>query len=273
MTYRLLACDIDDTIVRFPDPPSRRVIDAIQAAVAAGVTVCLVTGRAYRRARPVAEALGLETPLICNHGGSIRNAQTGETIHRRTLPRPLARQIVTWLQQQGIQQLVFDGDRVYHNAQPGEVVADFDVYTRGDCSVYAPDVLTILPDEVEIILNTSRDHNRLAGVYASALARYGDRVRVLFSHPFGMDVMPHSSKSEALAWLCTSYGIEPHQVIAIGDGDNDVDMLAWAGLGIAMGDGTPNARAAADVIAPSFAADGLAWAVEQHILNRAPPFR
>ena len=50
MTYRLLACDIDDTIVRFPDPPSHRVISAIRAAAARGVTVCLVTGRAYRRA-------------------------------------------------------------------------------------------------------------------------------------------------------------------------------------------------------------------------------
>jgi Cof subfamily protein (haloacid dehalogenase superfamily) len=266
MTYRLLACDIDGTIVHFPNPPSPRVTDAIRTAAAAGVVICLVTGRAYRRARPIAQALGLDTPLICNHGGSIRTAQSGETIHRRTLPRSLAAQIVAWLQQQDIRQLVFDGDVVYHNAQPGEVVDDFAVYTRGPQSVYAPDLLPILPEGIEIILNTSHDHDRLAAVFARTQARYGDRTRVLFSHPFGVDVLPNSSKSEALAWLSSHLGISQHEVMAIGDGDNDVDMLAWAGMGVAMGDGTPNARAAADVIAPPFADDGLAWAVERYIL-------
>ncbi|MBN1640238.1 MAG: HAD family phosphatase [Anaerolineae bacterium] len=273
MSYRLLACDIDDTLVRFPNPPTQRVVGAIRAAAAAGVTVCLVTGRAYRRARPIAEALGLDTPLICNHGGSIRSARTGETIHRQTLPCSLAAEIVAWLQRQAVRQLVFDGDVVYHNALPGEVIADFAVYTTGDHSVYAPDVLSILPEQVEIILNTSLDHERLAAVYAGAQARYGDRVRVLFSHPFGVDVMPQSSKSAALAWLCAHCGIARHEVIAVGDGDNDVDMLAWAGLGVAMGDGTDRARAAADVVAPPFAADGLAWAVERHILDHTTPIR
>jgi Cof subfamily protein (haloacid dehalogenase superfamily) len=266
MTYRLLACDIDETLVRFPDPPSPRVVDAIQRAASAGITVCLVTGRAFRRARPIAQALALDAPLICNHGGSIRSAQTGETIHRTILPVSLGIEIVDWLQTQGIRQLVFDGDVVYHNAQPGEVVPDFTVYTRGESAIYAPDLLPILPEGIEIILNTSRDHDRLAAVYARAQARYGDRVRVLFSHPHGMDILPDSSKSEALAWLAAHLGIAQHQVIAIGDGDNDVDMLAWAGLGVAMDNGTPNARAAADVIAPPFDADGVAWAVEQYLL-------
>jgi len=55
--------------------------------------------------------------------------------------------------------------------------------------------------------------------------------------------------------------------MAIGDGANDADMLAWAGLGVAMGDGSPEAKAAADIIAPPFAQDGLAWAVERYSLR------
>ena len=271
MNYRLLACDIDNTLVRFPDPPSARVRAALRAAHEAGLTICLVTGRAFRRARPVAEMLGLDTPLICNHGGSIRDPRTGATIHRHVLPEGLARHIVAWLQGQQVQLLVFDGDTVYHDARADQVVPDFQIYTQGQHSVYAADVLTVMPDTVEIILSTSRDRDHLATLYQRARERYGSRTRVLFSHPHGLDILPKSSKSQALAWLADQLQIARAEVVAVGDGANDADMLAWAGLGIALQDGEPEAIAAADQIAPSFDQDGLAWAVEHYLLDSAGP--
>jgi Cof subfamily protein (haloacid dehalogenase superfamily) len=266
VSYRLLACDIDNTLVRFPDPPSARVREALRAADHAGRTICLVTGRAFRRARPIAEMLGLDTPIICNHGGSIRDPRTGATIHRHVLPEGLAHGIVAWLQGQEVQLLVFDGDTVYHDARADSVVPDFRIYTRGEESVYAADLLAALPEAVEIILSTSYDHDHLAAVYERAHARYGAVTRVLFSHPYGLDILPNSSKSQALSWLAAHLQIPQAQVMAVGDGANDADMLAWAGLGIALQDGDLEALSAADVIAPSFADDGLAWAVERYFL-------
>jgi Cof subfamily protein (haloacid dehalogenase superfamily) len=267
MSYRLLACDIDNTLVRFPDPPSPRVVEAVQAATRAGVTVVLVTGRAFRRARPVAEALGLRTPMVCNHGGSIRDTVTGAIIHREVLPQTRMREIVAWLQTQQVHILVFDGDMVYHDGTEDEIVPDFQVYTRGEQSVYAPDLLSVLPPETEVILSTTHDHDHLARVYERAVARFGHDERILFSHPYGLDIMPKSSKSSALAWLAEVLHVTRDRVIAVGDGDNDVDMLAWAGLGVAIGDGTPDALAAADTIAPPFDQDGLAWTIERYILS------
>lgn len=265
--YRLLACDIDDTLVRFPDPPSLRVTRAIQAAVAAGVSVVLVTGRAFRRAQPVAQTLGLTTPIICNHGGIIRDAVEGTTIQRKTLPRALTIAIVAWMQTQDVCILLFDGDQVYHDCRAEQVVADFRVYTGGLHSTYAPDLRTQVPEQTEIVLATSLDREQLVEVYARAQARWGGAARVLYSHPFGVDVMPHCSKSEALSWLAGRLNVACEEVMAVGDGVNDVDMLAWAGLGVAMGDGVPEAMAAADVIAPSFDQEGLAWAIEQYVLE------
>jgi Cof subfamily protein (haloacid dehalogenase superfamily) len=267
--YRLLACDIDDTLVRFPHPPAPRVAAAIHAAVEAGVTVALVTGRAFRRAQPVAEALHLSAPIICNHGGSIRGAVDGRLIHRKTLPRPLVQEIVAWLSPQGVCVMLFDVDQVYCDCTPDQVVPDFQVYTRGSYSTYAPDLRLHVPAETEIVLTTHKDHETLTGVYERALARWGSSARVLFSHPYGMDIMPPSSKSETLAWLAGDLGVDRTEVMAIGDGSNDADMLAWAGLGVAMGDGSPEARAAANVIAPPFDEDGAAWAIEHYILNDA----
>lgn len=265
MTYRLLAFDIDDTLVRFPDLPSRRVTEAVRAAVQGGATVVLVTGRAFRRARPVAQALGLDTPIVCNHGGSIRGAVDESVIYRKTMPRPFTAQVVRWLRDRQVCLFLFDGDLVYHDCGTEQVVPDFQVYTRGEQSILVDDLSRHIPEETEIVLSTSPDHEHLAQVYQGARERFGGAARVMFSHPFGVDVLPHSGKAEALAWLAERLGVSQEEVMAVGDGQNDADMLAWAGLGVAMGDGDAAARAAADVIAPPFEQDGAAWAVERYL--------
>jgi Cof subfamily protein (haloacid dehalogenase superfamily) len=267
VNYKLLVCDIDNTLVRFPDPPSPRVKKAIHAARAAGATVALATGRAFRRARPVAEMLEIDTPIICNHGGSIRDAQTGAMIHRETLPHKLAHKVVSWLQTQNVHLLVFDGDLVYHDCRTDQVVSDFQVYTQGEQSTFCENVLEVLPEETEIVLCTSRDREHLARVFEHAWTRFHDSTRVLYTHPHGLDIMPKCSKSRSVAWLASHLDVPQDQVMAIGDGSNDVDMLAWAGLGVAIGDGDQAALSAADVVVPSFDQDGAAWAIEQYLFS------
>ena len=268
MTYRLLACDIDDTLLRFPDPPSPRVAAAVRAAHDAGVAVVLVTGRAFRRAQPVARTLGLDTPLICNHGGSIRSVADGGLIHHETMPQALTLEAVAWLQTQQVRLFLFGIDHIYRNCRAEEVVPDFQVYTREERSTFALDLRPYVPEQTEIVLTTSLDHDHLAGVFERARARLGVRARVLFAHPFGMDVLSgNATKSRSLAWLAEYLGVGRHEVMAVGDGGNDADMLAWAGLGVAMGDAMPEVKAAAGVVAPPFDQDGLAWAIETCLLG------
>ena len=132
--YRVLALDIDNTLIRFPHPVSPRVVRAVHAAMDAGVTVLLVTGRAYRRALPVAQQLGLTTPLICNHGGVIRDGRDGTILRRETLHRALTAEIVAWLQDQEIGVILFDGDLVYRNCAQSAIVPDFHIYASFRCS-------------------------------------------------------------------------------------------------------------------------------------------
>jgi Cof subfamily protein (haloacid dehalogenase superfamily) len=272
MAIRLVACDIDDTLLRFPDLPSPRVTRALHAARDAGVTVVLVTGRAFHRAQPIAQSLGLTTPIICNHGGSIRNVLDGRLIHHETMPRSLTLEVVTWLQAQEVHLILFGDDHIYHDCLPEEVVVDFQVYTRNEHATFVLDLGPHIPEQTEIILTTSLDHAHLAGVFERAKARFGKQARVLFAHPFGVDILSQrATKSRSLAWLADHLGIARKEVMAIGDGGNDVDMLAWAGLGVAMGNGVPEAKAAADAVVPSFDQDGLAWAVERYILSGRDP--
>jgi Cof subfamily protein (haloacid dehalogenase superfamily) len=230
--------------------------------VDAGLRVLLVTGRAYRRALPVQRELGLTAPLICNHGGVIRDGVSGAILQRTTLDRRLTHEIVAWLQAEGAGVLLFDGDTVYRNCTVDRIVPDFHVYTRGPGTIYAPDLLQRIPAETEVLMATELEEATVARVAARARDRWGSTVRVMYSHPHTVDIMAHVTKSATLAWLVEQWGVPREQVLAVGDGINDVDFLAWAGTGVAMGDGHPEALAAADVVAPPFDADGVAWAVE-----------
>jgi HAD superfamily hydrolase (TIGR01484 family) len=89
------------------------------------------------------------------------------------------------------------------------------------------------------------------------------RITVVPSHPILVEGLPHGmDKSVGLAWLAGRFGIRSEEVLAVGDNDNDAGMLKWAGVGVAMGNGSPAALAAADWVAPSVAEDGAAIALE-----------
>jgi Cof subfamily protein (haloacid dehalogenase superfamily) len=221
---------------------------------------------------PIAKTLDLTAPLVCNHGGSIRDTLDGRLIHHMTLPRTLMEEIVTWLQTQDVHMILFEGDHIHRDCVTEQVVPDFHPYTGQDRSTYHCDLRFHIPEQTEVLLTTSLDHDHLQRVFDRARVKFGDRARVLFTHPFGMDFLSQkATKSRSLAWLADHIGVTQQEVMAIGDGHNDVDMLAWAGLGVAMGDGKPEAKAAADAIAPSFSEDGAAWAIERFVLQKHTP--
>jgi Cof subfamily protein (haloacid dehalogenase superfamily) len=98
--------------------------------------------------------------------------------------------------------------------------------------------------------------------------RVGDEARLVTSGPRTIEViLPGISKAGALSWLANYLGVPREETMAIGDGNNDLDMLEWAGLGIAMGNATPEVKAAADWIAPDVEADGVAVALRRFVLQ------
>ena len=102
-------------------------------------------------------------------------------------------------------------------------------------------------------------------------ARFEGRMAVVRSHRSVVEASPLGvSKGDGLRRLADHLAISRAQTMAIGDQDNDVSMVAWAGIGVAMGDGSPAARAAADWVAPPLAEDGAAVAIERFVLSGAP---
>ncbi len=268
--YKLLACDVDNTLIRSPNPPSPRVVRAVQAARDAGVIVVLASGRAYPRIAEAVRAFELTGYVISNQGAAVRRAEDGTQIRRVLLTPDMAREIVAWGQGREMRMFVFGDPDIWLNFPPDEAYRDFQVYSQDEHARYVTDLLPHLPAQVESIMFSGVTPEQTTEWARQLEKTFGERAVVMHNHSYCVDVLDlEATKAHSLAWLADREGIASEEVIAIGDGKNDVLMFQWAGLSVALGDGHPTALAAADVIAPPFDEDGAAWAIERYVLGEA----
>jgi HAD superfamily hydrolase (TIGR01484 family) len=123
-----------------------------------------------------------------------------------------------------------------------------------------------VPHKFILTLNDPKDRESLTAELRAYFDDKTPRITVVPSHALLIEGLPHGlNKSVGLNWLAQRYGIAQDEVLAVGDNDNDVEMLEWAGVGVAMGNGSPPALAAADWVAPSVLEDGAAVALERYL--------
>lgn len=280
MNYRLLALDIDGTLVNSADevsPASRALLGHLAAA---GFIILLATGRRYSRALPVAEDLGLKSPLVTSSGALIKNPLDHATLYRTPFCVTTLREVITTVHDRGFP-IALLGDTF-------EQGFDFYVFQDGPTNSYMENYLQsnagserfwesrleILPEGIltAFSLGTFEEMKLLAEVLHTRLP--GCLTTNVLRSPkyegFFCEIMPSgTNKWSAVLWLADRYQIRPCEICAIGDDVNDLAMIAEAGLGIAMGNAPPEVKAAADWVAPSHEEDGLTWALEQFMTEAA----
>ncbi|MFZ3131525.1 MAG: Cof-type HAD-IIB family hydrolase [Desulfosporosinus sp.] len=268
MTIRLVAMDLDDTLLRDDRTISPRVVEAIQKAQAQGVKMTIATGRMSISARPYAEQLGLDVPVITYHGAMIQQALSGDILFRRVIPSALAAKIVRDVAGRGFYAQIYLKDRVFTPELNGwtrkyERIASVPP-EQGDLA----SLLAQEPEGAEKILLMAKeaDLDRLAPLLRQ---RYGEKVHITKSKPCFLEIMDGSvDKGVALAALAERFGIDRSEVMAIGDSYNDVEMINYAGLGVAMGNARLEIQNQADIITASNEEDGVAEAIERYVLDR-----
>jgi Cof subfamily protein (haloacid dehalogenase superfamily) len=272
MSYRLLALDLDGTAIELGQMPTLRVRQAVAAAEAMGVRVVIATGRPFASARKFQAALEVDTPLICFQGALVREViGDARTLLAEPLPEEPLAEVIALVERRGWEFNLYSEDYIYLACRNHPE----SFYERWFGLPCAP--VRSLTEALRVMRDRGTPPLKGMFIGESALVdrltpevqeRYGDRLAVVRSHTLFSEITaPGVSKGSALAFLARRYGITREETIAAGDNGNDVTMIEWAGLGVAMANATPEAMAVADWLAPSVGEDGVAALVDRFILR------
>jgi Cof subfamily protein (haloacid dehalogenase superfamily) len=267
---RLIALDLDGTLFSedLVVSPANRA--AIAAAQARGIVVTLATGRMFRATLPHAQALGITAPLICYQGALIRDPVSGATLLHRPVPRETAFDVLAMLTAEGLYPNLYLDDNLYvAEMNPG---TEFYARLNGGLPINpVGDITRFLasredaPTKITVVLPRPGDTDPLV---ERLRARFGERIYATKSYPIFAEVInPACDKGAALAALAERLGIAREETMAVGDGLNDLPMLAWAGVGVAMGQASPAVRQGATHVTSPLAEDGLAAAIHRFALT------
>lgn len=268
MRIRLLALDIDGTLVNSRDELTPATLEAVLRAKAAGIEVVLATGRRYSRVSPLVEPLGLRVPLITASGSLIKDPSTHRTLFRAEFQPGSLPAVLKILETRGYDAVLYCDS--YHagfdfycpRAQVEQPeLKDFLTLNVG-CERIQPDLMTNPPQGVfaGFAIGQRAEMKVLADELEQALPGqlYVHVLRSPRYLGFMCEIAPHGvSKWSGILHLAEDWGIRPEEICAVGDDVNDIPMIQGAGLGVAMGNALDEVKAAADRIAPCHDSDGL----------------
>jgi Cof subfamily protein (haloacid dehalogenase superfamily) len=262
---KLIATDLDGTLLDSTGKIPERNIEVIREAIARGVAMTICTGRMFSSARRFAEQLAIKKPLICYNGAMARGIGEDPLWHL-TLALPIAKKLLSVCRERGVHVQSYMDDDVYvsdaNDPAFKEYSAHFGVTGRviGN-ALYSP---TTSPTKLLAMTEKAEDAAALA---LDLQRQFGDEIYITRSNMNFVEMMnPNVNKAAGLAKLAGIMGFTMDEVLAIGDGENDVEMVGSAGVGVAMGNGAPKIRGAAKHVAPTNDENGVSWAVERFVL-------
>jgi Cof subfamily protein (haloacid dehalogenase superfamily) len=264
--YRLLAIDLDGTLLN-PRPQkmiTSRTRLALQQVVEAGMRVVIATGQSLAVLQQICSSLPIEGPQIIENGAQIADIKTGKIYHEQLLPAEYVLPVLTVLREAGFH-------RVYHTTR--RVYADTD--TPRVRQWYSPPVPPVIEvDDVSslypqpcIKIVAVGEEDRLRAARPELMYIFREQLYITQSAFDLLEFLhPRISKEYGLRTIAHDLGIDRSEIVAIGDGHNDIGMIQFAGLGVAMGNAHNEVKSIADYITLSNAEDGVAAAIEKLIL-------
>jgi Cof subfamily protein (haloacid dehalogenase superfamily) len=257
----LIALDLDGTLLAPDESVSPANRAAIRRALEAGMRVVLVTGRGVDTPIAISRELGLNLPVICCHGALTKDFGADKTLAHIPVPLEYAKPMVEFAERSKIPIAVYV-EELFWRITGGHAYMQ-DMLGPGWREV--PSLLEVLSEAPTFI--------RFLGADAvEALKREFGDLPLSFRYETWHDFVEcavlnrEASKKTALARLCADFGISHERVLAIGDSRNDVPMLQWAGIGVAMANALPEVRQSVSHVTAANDRDGVALAIERFAL-------
>jgi len=271
MPIRLIALDIDGTLVGDNLVVGERTRMAVAEACRRGISVSLVTGRMATSAVPFAETLGLTGPIVSQQGALVRampargSTRPGRLLYHRPLRPEVTTEIVRWCHERDLtphfnylEWMVVGSDE--------ERLEEYRLFV-GDRLRLVPDIAARAAGPVTKVVALGEGHHSL-DVLDEGRTEFAGRAEVTLSHPRFLEFMaPGVSKGLGVRWLARRSGVPLAQCLAIGDQYNDLEMITEVGHGVAMPSAPAAVQAAARYVAPSVGDEGAAQMIERIALD------
>jgi len=263
MSYKLIAVDLDDTLLNSRLQISPRVKNAIAKAVSKGLYVVLCTGRILKGSRRFYDELGLQTLMITTGGAEIYDSG-GKHVYSHNMDPAVVKKLIAFSQTHGVHfQVYMNGELVYR-----EKNAYSESYEQANSftGTVRPDLFELERIETPKVLMIA-DIGRMDALQASARKEF-PMLSVRRSKPTYLEFSSLDvSKGDALRFVADYYGVDMNDVVAVGDAEIDIPMIKYAGLGVAVANAVPLVKQAADVICASNDEDGVADIIEEYVLG------
>jgi Cof subfamily protein (haloacid dehalogenase superfamily) len=225
--------------------------------------VIIVTGRMFRSVRPYARAAGIDDPVVCYQGAVVADPVSGRFLRHEPIPLELAKEAIAALQDEGYPLNCYVDDKLYvaENTSASEAYASFQnlqVHAVGDLLEWLnapPTKLVAVGDPVE-----------LDGLKQRMVDHFDGRMYISKSLPYFLEFAnPEVTKAAGLAFLAEHLGFAQESTVAFGDGENDVELLEWAGYAVAVANAHERVLAVADLVCPPVTEEGVAQVIEAYL--------
>lgn len=263
--YKLIAADLDDTLLNDELQVSPRNRESFILAREKGVIVTIATGRMFRSALPIALDLGIKGPIITYQGALVKGVTDGKIYAHQPVPFELAGEVLDEGYKAGIHMNIYLDDNLYVDTVTEEAQfyvnqAKVDVFPVGN-------LIRFLDKEPTKILFMG-EPSRLDFLRKELKEKFGEALYITKSKPYYLEFMhPKATKMHGLAALAEGLGIFPEEIITFGDSYNDIEMLEYAGLGVAMGNSPQDIKNKANLVTESNNNDGVAQIIEKIVLG------
>jgi Cof subfamily protein (haloacid dehalogenase superfamily) len=233
---------------------------AIAATRAVGIHVVLVTGRMFQSVRPYALEAGLDDPVVCYQGAVVAEPVSGRWLRHVPIDLELAREAIAVLNDEGFGLNCYVDDELYVAAVTPEArrYADFqhlELHVVGNLLEWLekPPTKLVVIDDPEVLDDLERRMQ----------ARFEGRLYISKSLPYFLEfASPDVTKAAGLDFLAEHVGFTRERTVAFGDGENDVELVEWAGYGVAVANAHERVKAVADFVCPSVDEEGVAQMLE-----------
>lgn len=261
--YRAIALDLDGTLTNHEKVVTPKTREALLKAAANGAVIILASGRPTYGIEPVAECLELNQRggyILSYNGGNIVNAKTGEKLFSQFLPDEVIPELYAYAKEHGHALLGYAGNEIITEMPDDQYVKEESRINKMNIRKVDNLFESLEPHPTKLLM--TGDPTLMLKAEEELVEKLGDRMDIFRSAPFFLELVPKGiDKAKSLTRLLTKINLTPADLIAFGDGYNDLSMLKLAGMGVAMENAAPEVRAEADYVTLSNEEDGVAAAL------------